>query len=427
MGIRKLAAIGLLAGIAALAGKAGAPLSCCHRGAGRRLRGHRMPRSNRIAMVIALVVAVPLGEGAFATDGVLEINQTCAVQTGCFPGDISGFVVTINAPGSYRLTSNLVLPNENSSGVQVNAPNVSIDLNGFSILRSGCEAGCSQVSGAGTGIGVGIFPASGASVRNGSIIGMGSWGVVLDTASACEVRNLRVGLSGIEGIRVGNNSIVSENAVYGSGEFGIHALGSVVTGNSLQDNGDSSGDAGIVAVDSTISGNRVINSGGDAGIQASASTILGNTVLGSAGLGIWATTGSIVQQNTVSNSGDTGIRADASSTIVGNTVNGSGGAGINASASTIHQNTVSASGSTGIVASASTISGNTVFDNTGRGINATNGSSLQQNTVRDNTLFGLSLVDSAYRENTISNNAGGTVSGGINLGDNSCNGAATCP
>ena len=44
---------------------------------------------------------------ALAVDGVVEINQTCAVNTGCFAGDTPGFPVTITVAGSYRLTSNL--------------------------------------------------------------------------------------------------------------------------------------------------------------------------------------------------------------------------------------------------------------------------------------------------------------------------------
>ena len=32
---------------------------------------------------------------AFADEGVLEINQVCAVNTGCFVGDSAGFPVTI--------------------------------------------------------------------------------------------------------------------------------------------------------------------------------------------------------------------------------------------------------------------------------------------------------------------------------------------
>ena len=46
-----------------------------------------------------------------------------------------------------------------------------------------------------------------------------------------------------------------------------------------------------------------------------------------------------------------------------------------------------------------------------------------------NTEFGIEAEDSAYRENVVNGNAGGTVggTGAIDLGANSCNGAATCP
>ena len=46
---------------------------------------------------------------SFASDGVVEINQTCAITTGCFAGDASGFPVTIQATptgpagGSYLI------------------------------------------------------------------------------------------------------------------------------------------------------------------------------------------------------------------------------------------------------------------------------------------------------------------------------------
>ncbi len=64
---------------------------------------------------------------------------------------------------------------------------------------------------------------------------------------------------------------------------------------------------------------------------------------------------------------------------------------------------------------------------TGAGIFASLGSSIQRSTIRSNG-FGLSLDSSCLdRENVISGNADGTVFRGVNLGDNSCNGTTTCP
>jgi hypothetical protein len=80
-------------------------------------------------LLFLLTFATP----ALAVDGVLEINQTCGVQTGCFAGDTAGFPVTITAGGSYRLTSNLVISNKDIDGILVIANSVSLDLNGFEI------------------------------------------------------------------------------------------------------------------------------------------------------------------------------------------------------------------------------------------------------------------------------------------------------
>jgi hypothetical protein len=37
-----------------------------------------------------VLLLVTLAAPAFAVDGVIEINQTCAVETGCLTGDAAG-------------------------------------------------------------------------------------------------------------------------------------------------------------------------------------------------------------------------------------------------------------------------------------------------------------------------------------------------
>jgi hypothetical protein len=58
------------------------------------------------------------------------IDQAKALAGGVTPGDAPGFPVQINKPGSYRLTSNLDVP-LHVQAIQVTAPGVTIDLNGF--------------------------------------------------------------------------------------------------------------------------------------------------------------------------------------------------------------------------------------------------------------------------------------------------------
>jgi hypothetical protein len=116
---------------------------------------------------------------AFAVDGVLEINRASAANLGCITGDAPGLSVTIIESGSYRLTGNLTVSDENTHTIQVSIDNVTVDLNGFSILGP-----CTTTTRVGTGTGEGIA-ASGSSrvtVNNGSVQGMGGAGINLGGA-----------------------------------------------------------------------------------------------------------------------------------------------------------------------------------------------------------------------------------------------------
>lgn len=65
------------------------------------------------------------------------IDQNRALAGNVTPGDTPGFPVTITQPGHYVLKSNLTVPAGNFTGVKIAAPNVTLDLNGFSIIGSG--------------------------------------------------------------------------------------------------------------------------------------------------------------------------------------------------------------------------------------------------------------------------------------------------
>lgn len=90
---------------------------------------------------IQLLLLLALARPALAVDGVLEINQVCAVNTGCFPGDAPKYPVTISSSGSYRLTSNLFGIGANTDGIVVEKSYVTIDFNGFAIQGVGIGSG----------------------------------------------------------------------------------------------------------------------------------------------------------------------------------------------------------------------------------------------------------------------------------------------
>ena len=228
-------------------------------------REENIVRPNRISRVLAgLAIALALAGSASASDGVLEINQTCAIETGCFPGDAPGFPVSIQAPGSYRLTSNLALDlnfvQDTPDGIVISGGKVTIDLNGFAIscqkdlLPSG-TAPCSNGSGDGiaaTGANEGII------VRNGRIEGFPFYGVFVNRA--CQIEGITVQNNGLRGISTSGDCLVRDNVVVGNGTMGIYAgSNSIVTGNTSNSNG---GDGIDVASGSLVQGNVVRGNGG---------------------------------------------------------------------------------------------------------------------------------------------------------------------
>lgn len=71
--------------------------------------------------LLTVLVALP----ALAGDGRVEINQASVVEAGGFP-------YTINAPGSYVLTSDLIV-SVDVTAISIATDDVTLDLNGFRI------------------------------------------------------------------------------------------------------------------------------------------------------------------------------------------------------------------------------------------------------------------------------------------------------
>jgi len=314
-------------------------------------------------VMLCLAAAVP----ARATDGVLEINQACAVQSGCFAGDAAGFPVTINglAGGSYRLTSDLRLPDQNADGIVIDADDVEIDLNGFSILGpvacSGSPLACTPNSGSGSGVKRASTTNRGLSVRDGAVTGMGLNGIQL--GEQARVMNVRVRWNRGSGV--------------------VASTGSTATGISAHQNGAT----GINVFTASIVGASTATQNGGVGISAGdAATVSGNAAHSNGGNGIAAGTGSSVSDNATQLNGGIGI-------------------------------------STG---GASMVFQNVVMQNASGGIAVGGDSAVNGNTTTSNATFGLNLgPGSDYRDNSI-RGASPVVGAGTDRGGNACNGT-TCP
>jgi hypothetical protein len=150
----------------------------------------------------------------------------------------------ISSPGSYILGGNRSMSDTTKHIIQIAAPDVTVDLNGFALSFPG---GTST-----EGSGVHIAAVENVAVRNGSIIN-GITGLYADVGKGLRVSAVRIagGSTGLHsyaedtiveqcqisdasymGISItGNGSTVNDSVVSGSGQFGIFAMSHVqITG-----------------------------------------------------------------------------------------------------------------------------------------------------------------------------------------------------
>jgi hypothetical protein len=136
--------------------------------------------------------------------------------------------VTIDTPGSYRLTGNLTPPG-NTDAILITADHVTVDLNGFAIL--GCVPAPPAVCITRPGIGVNA-DRSNITVVNGTVLGMGENGIQIFGQNG-RVERVRAIGNGRHGIAVvGGNGTVIGSTADGNALNGISTGGrSLVSGN----------------------------------------------------------------------------------------------------------------------------------------------------------------------------------------------------
>lgn len=191
-----------------------------------------------IALLVPLIVSIALR--ASSADGVLEIRQTCASQTGCFRGDAAGLPVRMEESGSNRLTSNLEVSIGSTSGILIADADVRADLAGLElrgpVACGGKPMACTPNVGQGSRVEVTSSQASGISVdNNGSIRGMRNAGVAVGVQS--EVMDARTSPKRFDGITAFTGSTISGNTAYQNGGDGVGGLTRVnVFGNTIYSN-----------------------------------------------------------------------------------------------------------------------------------------------------------------------------------------------
>jgi hypothetical protein len=188
----------------------------------------------RLCMAAVLVAASVLLTAAPASaQGEILITQAKANAGNVTPGDPAGFPVILSQPGAYILGSNLQVP-AGQIGLQVQAHNVDIDMNGFRL--SGANS-----SGAAAGA-YGVYSAFGQSrIHDGVITGFRFDGIRLaGNVNAWSVENMQIIQNQGNGIYAEESAYARylHNSVVANGGFGIFCGDyCYVEGSSMSDNG----------------------------------------------------------------------------------------------------------------------------------------------------------------------------------------------
>ncbi len=167
-------------------------------------------------VLLCLAMLTVFASSAFAVDGVVLIDQTRALAGSVTPGDTPGFPVTISVPGSYKLSGNLTVP-AGVDGIVIQSDNVTIDLNGFSIVGAESSADFAGITDKDT-----VHRAI--SIRNGVMSNLG----INMASDQVEVREMRISgavdainLGGSAAVVTGNNLFKNVTGIRVSGSDGL--------------------------------------------------------------------------------------------------------------------------------------------------------------------------------------------------------------
>jgi hypothetical protein len=182
------------------------------------------------------------------------------------------FPIVISQPGSYKLAANLVVPANNVTAIKVTAPNVTIDLNGFSIsgpntcnhVTKLCTQPYSDQS-------AGIYSnAINTTVANGTVSGFSHVGVNLYGVGGT-IRNLTAAHNFLAGVAVSDGRI--ENVMAQFNGAGVLSNGGLVVSSHAAHNIHSgfqmNGSMLIGSTGSSNGGSGAQGNGGASGVRES--------------------------------------------------------------------------------------------------------------------------------------------------------------
>jgi hypothetical protein len=225
----------------------------------------------KLVVTVTLSLAGCLVPLSAAAQG--SISQARALNGGVTPGDAPGFPITLSLSGTYKLTSNLVVPNAcGRHAIVMTARWVTLDLNGFFII--GPNSNCSD------GI---VSDGSVARVINGTVRGFrNGLSLTPNAYTGQRVESVRAESNTASGIVVGHNSMVTDSIVESNGGTGLSAgSGSLLHRNTVAGN-----QRGIVVARQSSVMNNNVRQNSAIGVEMENDTVgWGNNVLSHNGSG----------------------------------------------------------------------------------------------------------------------------------------------
>lgn len=256
-----------------------------------------MSKQQWMSRSAATMAAVMVSALAHAVDGQVLIDQNKVLAGAVTPGDAPGFPITITRSGSYKLSSNLIVPDANTTAIEIAASHVTIDLNGFAILGpTDCSGGLNPCAGAGSGVGITNTGLQfNIAVRNGTVQGMGGGGIHLSGDSHVVAHmNVRSNGGGAAGIRISPGSdlgpsVVEHCTVQRNGGLGISVFAGSVRHNVVNTNLSSGISVSVGSVEFNVVTRNLagLNLGNGAGAQGNVmrDNTSGNFIGGGVNLG----------------------------------------------------------------------------------------------------------------------------------------------
>jgi hypothetical protein len=284
-----------------------------------------MPKTRRRTMIFRFLQRVAgvyafaaLSLSVYAVDGVTLIDQKVAMGGRVTAMDTPGFPVTISQPGSYRLSGNLVVPDAGTTAIEITADNVTLDLNGFSIIGPNvCTPNptrCTFSGGGGIGVmsvgPVGVVSPANVRVMNGTVRGMGGHGIRM-LGDGTVVERVNAVSNGGPGIVVGEGSVIDSVAK-------LNASGAAIVGLIVRGCISSNNIFGIFIRPGGVGMGNTASFNAAGGISVNNATATGNTAYSNGDYGIDGVCPGVITGNTANRNGTINIRTNGACTLADN-------------------------------------------------------------------------------------------------------------